>query len=253
MTAGPSTVQRLIRLLQRLPESAANSVRFRVPFLLPRWFKPPAQLRVAGKVISPRYINGEDSSADFIDCILVNAYGLGQKLGEVRSVIDVGANLGFFALAARDFYPEATIHAYEPNPRVLPYLRANTSEFDVSIFAEAVGAEDGFVKILDEGPSGEARTRSSGPDGAVRQVSIATAIQRMGGAVDLLKLDCEGAEWELLADTRGLNGVRHIRMEYHLSKGRRYEQALDLLGGAGFHVVHAGPQNGENGIIWASR
>ena len=175
MTTGPSIARRLVRLVQRLPESTANSFRFRVPFFLPRWFSVPPEVRVSGKAVKLHFPAGEYAESDFIECFLLNAYGLGHKLGNVRSILDVGANVGFFALAAREYYPDTTIHAYEPNPRVVPLLRANTEGFNVSIYPEAIGSEECFVTVLDEGPSDEARTRRSAEsNGAVRQISASS-------------------------------------------------------------------------------
>jgi hypothetical protein len=34
--------------------------------------------------------------------------------------------------------------------------------------------------------------------GEIRMISIRSAIELLGGAVDLLKLDCEGGEWNIL-------------------------------------------------------
>jgi len=251
MTTSLSTMRRLVRFFHRLPEATANSVRFRVPYLLPRWFKVPERLRVAGRPISIQYLHNENAEADFIDCFLLNAYGLGRDLGDVRSIIDVGANVGFFSLAARDYYPDAIIHAYEPNPRVLPHLRANSAAFRVSVFPEAVGEKEGLVNILDEGPSGEARTRPSGAKDAVRQVSIGTAIERIGGAVDLLKLDCEGAEWDILNASGCWNAVRHLRVEVHCFNGETIDEAKAALERIGFVATLVDIRSEEMAIIWA--
>lgn len=254
MTTGPSIARRLVRLVQRLPESTANSFRFRVPFFLPRWFSVPPEVRVSGKAVKLHFPAGEYAESDFIECFLLNAYGLGHKLGNVRSILDVGANVGFFALAAREYYPDTTIHAYEPNPRVVPLLRANTEGFNVSIYPEAIGSEECFVTVLDEGPSDEARTRRSAEsNGAVRQISLATAIERMGGSVDLLKLDCEGAEWEILTLEGCWHGIRSIRAEIHFFNGETLDHAEAALKRAGFEILLAEMKNEEMATIWAKR
>ena len=105
MTPFASILRRLYWFILQLPEILANGIRFRVFFILPRWFKMPGSVRVAGRQVRLRYPREEGVEADFISCFLRNAYGLGHKMGEVRTIVDVGANLGFFALAARDYYP----------------------------------------------------------------------------------------------------------------------------------------------------
>ena len=55
---------------------------------------------------------------------------------------------------------------------------------------------------------------------AIPQFSIADAIARMGGKTDILKLDCEGTEWEILKDIASLKKVKAITLEYHLEDNR---------------------------------
>ena len=254
METALSFLRRIWKVLMLLPQTAANSARFGVFFILPRWFRMPKRVRVAKRSIDLVFPDEDGVEAAFIECFLRNAYGLGRRAGAVLTIVDVGANVGFFSLAARDFYPGATIHAYEPNPRILPFLRANVAELDVHVHFEAVGGRDGFVTMIDVGPSDQARTRASeGGVGAVRQAGIATVVDRVGGAVDLLKLDCEGAEWEILTPNDCWKAVRNIRLEYHLSDGQTVEQARKALAGIGFKVIRLREHSAEAGVIWAVR
>ncbi len=247
-------VRRFFRFLALLPETCANGLRFRVLFILPRWFKMPARVYVAKRYISLRFLDEEGIDSDFISCFLRNSYGLGHKLRDVRTILDIGANTGFFSLAAREYYPGATIHAYEPNPRILPYLRANTSGLDIHIYPEAVGNLSGYVTMIDPGASDQARTSFSGNSGGdIAQVSLEKAIERIGGSVDLLKLDCEGAEWEIFKLTNCWGSIRAIRLEYHLFNGETLEQVKEALIAKGFRVIYSGGYNEVGGVVWASR
>ena len=249
-----SIARRLVRLVQRLPESAANSVRFRVPFLLPRWFRAPRRIRILRETKELRIPINESVESEFIECFLLNAYGLGNRLGEVHSILDIGANVGFFALAARARYPDAAIHAYEPNPRVLPCLDANSKGLNISVFPEAAGGEECFVTMIDEGPSDEARTRrAADSQGSIRQITLATAIDRIGGSVDLLKMDCEGAEWEILNSDGCWRAIRHIRMEIHFFNGETVDQARAAVERIGFKILQLDAKSDDMAIIWASR
>jgi len=245
-------MQRLVSFVETLPEVCANDVRFRVPFLLPRWFRMPRRVRVAGQWIRLHAPDEEGVEAELLTCMLRNVYGLGRGLGEVRTIVGVGANLGFFLLAARAYYPRARIHAYEPNPRILPMLRANTAAVDVTVFAEAVGGRAGMVTLKDDGPSNRARVVEGHADGhAVPQVTMETVMERMGGVADLLKLDCEGAEWEILRPGPWWKAVRNVRMEYHLFHGETVKQATDALEGLGFRVARVRQTGEKGGAIWA--
>jgi FkbM family methyltransferase len=251
MSKFSSDVRRFVRFLRLLPEASANALCFRVFFLLPRWFRMPTHIRVAGRSSPLHFPAHENAESDFIDCVLRNSYGLGCKLGNVRTIVDVGANVGFFSLAARQRYPNAVIHAYEPNPRVLPYFDANTDGLDIVLHPEAVGDWEGFVTILDEGPSDEARTRAG--EGSIRQVSLNTAIERIGGSIDLLKLDCEGAEWEILKLDGCWERVKNIRMEFHMFNGETVDQAHAAIARIGFKIIHLDEHNPEMGTMWSVR
>jgi FkbM family methyltransferase len=245
-------MQRLVSFVETLPEVCANDVRFRVPFLLPRWFRMPQRVWVAGQWVRLQTPDEESVAAELLTCMLRNVYGLGHGLGEVGTIVGVGANLGFFLLAARAHYPHALIHGYEPNPRILPMLRANTAMADVTVFAEAVGGRAGAAKLLDDGPSNQAHVVAESANGlTVPQVTLETVVRRMGGTVDLLKLDCEGAEWEILQPGPWWKAVRNVRMEYHLFHGETAEQATDALKGLGFRVTRARPSGKQGGAIWA--
>lgn len=242
--------RRVLASLARQAESSVNGLRFGFIFLRARWFKMPRKIWMAGRFISLRYPPEAGVQNDFFTCVIRNDYGLRHQLPEVRTILDIGANVGFFSIAARARYPHATIHAYEPNPRVLPFLRSNASGVGIEIYPEAVGAQNGFANILDAGESNQART-SIAEAGEIPQVSFDKAIERLGGSVDLLKMDCEGAEWDLFPLINAWKNVRNIRMEYHLFHGETVPQIMQTLQKLGFEVIHSNHDNGF-GMIWAS-
>ncbi|MEG4345499.1 hypothetical protein QUB70_19810 [Microcoleus sp. A003_D6] len=64
---------------------------------------------------------------------------------------------------------------------------------------EAVGDRDGKVVLDIREVSGKSRSTVS-ESGDIPMVSLKRAIERIGGSVDLAKVDCEGAEWLLFED-----------------------------------------------------
>jgi hypothetical protein len=77
------------------------------------------------------------------------------------------------------------------------------------------------------------------------------------GPVDLVKLDCEGAEYEILAalDADGFARVRRFALEYHAAAGRSAAQGAlaltALLEGHGYRVaVNPDP---ANPVLFAAR
>jgi FkbM family methyltransferase len=246
-----AATRRAFATCRRQAGFCANGIRFGFLFTRARSFKMPSEIRAAGKRIALSLPQDHGAGSDFFACFVRNDYGLRDGLGEVRTIIDIGANVGFFSIAARGRYPNATIHAYEPNPRALPYLRSNTGELGIEAFPEAVGSEEGFVSIVDEGETNQARTSTSS-DGRIPQVTLDTAIQRIGGNVDLLKLDCEGAEWDLFRLNDCWKQIRNVRMEYHLFHGETIQQVEQTLQRLGFAIKSLKPDQGF-GMVWASR
>jgi hypothetical protein len=70
--------------------------------------------------------------------------------------------------------------------------------------------------------------------------------------LDLLKLDCEGSEWDILpAAERVLPRIDQICMEFHCERGWTAGKLALWLRAHGFAVSHtAGPWNG---LLWARR
>ena len=253
-----SLLRRAVSLVETLPEVCRNDVRFGVPFVLPRWFRMPRRVRVAGRWIPIEFPDEEGVDAELLACMLRNVYGLGRGLGRkpdgVRTIVDVGANLGFFSLAAQGFYPHAEIHAYEPNARIVPMLRANAANLNIQVFAEALGGAASTVTLRDDGPSNRARVVPETTEGVpVSQVTLETAVERMGGAVELLKLNCEGAEWGILQPGPWWRAVKNLRMEYHLFGGETAEQAKEMVEALGFRVTRLRQTGDDGGILWAAR
>jgi FkbM family methyltransferase len=156
---------------------------------------------------------------------------------EVSKVIDVGANIGFFSILARHYFPEATIDAYEPSESVFPFLAKNLSGLDVNLFRAGVGRNAGCGDVV-EGETSLFNTIRFRDHGEIPIVSISQAVTRIGREVDLCKLDCEGAEWEILEDTAFLNQVRYLAIEYHPDPDghRDIEWLIGRLRGAGFSI-----------------
>jgi hypothetical protein len=49
------------------------------------------------------------------------------------------------------------------------------------------------------------------------------------GSVDLLKMDCEGAEWDIFKQREPWQKVRHLAMEYHLDLGNSQNATIETV------------------------
>ena len=122
-----------------------------------------------------------------------------------------------------------------PNPRIFPDAVTNVALVGATVFPAGVGSRTGLAVMHEMGDSRLAQTILS-DSGSIQIVSLRDAIGRMGGDLDLLKLDCEGAEWDIFQDAEPFRRVRLIRMEYHLTDGRSLDDLTRLCLEAG--ILH---------------
>lgn len=230
-----------------------RALKFRIPFYRRRGFHVPHSIKIASKKHIVSCPSEHGCRIDFISIFLNDAYFLERLVAFGRNsgpILDIGANIGWFSLAARASFPEAQIHAYEPNPRPAQYLLKNTCGLDRFVFyPEAVGGRRTTIDIVVET---ETNMGYSIPGTQYQQIDLAEAVERAGGHIQLLKLDCEGAEWEMFADRKVWGNIAAVTMEYHLRNGRKYGELVDRLGSLGYSILRHAPSIGC-GMILARR
>lgn len=188
----------------------------------------------------------------FLEIFLDDCYGIESVKPPVRTVLDIGANAGFFSIHARNVFPNALIHAYEPNPAMEKFLQHQSATGGFVYFLEAVGAVDGKVTLDADLDSTHVRTHAS-PSGEITQVALRSCIQRLGGTVDVLKLDCEGAEWDIFTDTAAWQNVRYAAIEYHLQHNQTRHLASESVTALGFRIRKHTTDGPSRGLLWAER
>jgi FkbM family methyltransferase len=190
---------------------------------------------------------------DFIAVFLEDAYGLSSCRSQVRAVLDIGGNMGFFSVAAKHYFPHAVVHSYEPNPRALKYAASQSQRCDFKLFSEAVGGHSGRVALdFSAGSDSNLGRTKEEATGSVSKIGLDEAIERIGGTVDLLKLDCEGAEWEMFREARCWESIRELRMEYHLFMGESHEDLVHALCAIGFRIhLHRFDKECHYGLVHA--
>lgn len=197
------------------------------------------RVRVQGRDVELHLPAGEGvrQQHEIMHLYLDDPYGLRLLPKVVKSVIDIGGNIGWFSILARHYFPEAVIHCYEPNPDLHELIRANTSPLGITLFPEGVMGTSGRASMKAEGDSLEGSVAIS-DSGQIPITSIAEAIARIGGSVDLLKMDCEGGEWSILEHRASLAKVKYLALEYHLHfpGGKRLLDLVAMLGEVGFHI-----------------
>jgi FkbM family methyltransferase len=155
----------------------------------------------------------------------------------VRTILDLGANIGMASVYFNRLFPSAEIACVEPSPQNLPILKdvLALNQIRCRVFDVAIGSEEGEIDLyLAPNPADNSSAPSSNHLEVVRvpQMSVPQVMQQMGwDRIDLLKLDVEGAEKFVLTENNSwLQNVRHIVGESHVGIGYSYSDLKRDLG-----------------------
>lgn len=216
----PAPFRRALRVL-RVVEFCLRKVRRPIPIILHYLRRTsPAEVRFRdGTVISL-----SSHPHDIVTVMVVFCFKDYGEPSRGSVVIDVGANIGAYTIFAACAGASA-VAAYEPNPEAHRTLLVNIAAnnlTNVTAYHAGVGASDGTGTIA-QASSPYNRMCTDGADGiAVAVHSISRVVSACGAArVGMLKLDCEGAEYEIVRAISApmASKIERIRMEYEPDQG----------------------------------
>jgi FkbM family methyltransferase len=169
-----------------------------------------------------------------------NRYRLARRYPRETLILDIGAHIGGFAIAAAE--RGARVWCFEPDPENFGLLMENTAAFRRRgrIRAEwaAVWRSDRRCGSLPFNPlhrleggwgvqtgAGTCCTETRRPDTVVVPAVPLDRVLREAGSVELMKLDCEFAEYPILLTSRHLRRVRRMAAEFHEVPGPLVSEA----------------------------
>ncbi len=180
---------------------------------------------------------------EFKEIFMENAYSIGLKKPIKKNpvIIDIGANVGFFSMFALSKYPACTVYSYEPinsNYRQLLKNKELNITKKIICFNKAVCGYNGVVKInfdnTDSFTTSASIVDNAGQcNGDFIDVPCLTLSEIFKEnhltQCDLLKIDCEGAEYDILFNTPEeiLNKIDQMALEIHA--GRNENENLQSL------------------------
>ncbi len=144
--------------------------------------------------------------------------GLNLKPGDV--VLDIGAHKGIVSCYLAKRYPGVDVHSFEPVRANYEALKKNKElngiDLEITPYHMGVTKDGRDIHIAaSEGNSGGGSMADEGE--LATSTTLENIINRSdNGRIALLKIDCEGAEYEILEGAGDLlKRVDHIRGEFH--------------------------------------
>jgi len=151
----------------------------------------------------------------------------------IRTILDIGANVGAFSVWARWMWPGATIEAYEPNTEAAMFCEANMTSGILHRLAVTTNPEP----VLHIAPDLGWASTTFDDMGRVEHVKVPAIHPRDLPPCDLLKVDVEGGEVEIFENYPHLGGCKVVFFEFHggppLGKKEDRERLSGLCEAAG--------------------
>lgn len=150
-------------------------------------------------------------------------------------IVDIGAYIGLSTLYFKRLFPQSTIMALEPHPEAFKLLSHNMAFNHISGVLpvnQAVWSNHGALTLYEDCSPDQWWSTSGIHEKAwdgtqtttpysVQTLTLTDVVNAFSEPIDLLKIDVEGAEWDILFKSMAVfDRLRTIVVEYHPEKGR---------------------------------
>ena len=147
-----------------------------------------------------------------------------EEVSKGDKVADIGAHIGSTTLIMRKAVgEEGKVLAYEPNPVNFEMLEETVEKNDldnVELFQYALSDSSGEISLKhNDWNTGASSIRGSERVSEVFDVEQREASEALGEDVDWMKIDIEGAEYEVIKDLEdSLESFKGLFLEFHPSR-----------------------------------
>ncbi len=161
------------------------------------------------------------------------------QIKNAKVIFDIGAHIGCFFVYAGVLNSNAKIFGFEPDERNFSLLKENLKVNRVEGVMKnvAIGGFTGDRKFFLSSDSHNHSLLGSGESVKVFVRSLDDVLDKFDH-VDLVKMDIEGAEFEIFDEINGdfLKKVGSFYIEYHEGEGRNADKIMEVLKRGGFKV-----------------
>lgn len=181
----------------------------------------------------------------YTEIFIDECYDLSFNDEKTLNIIDIGSNTGMFILRMKQCYPNSFITGYEPMPFVFKQLSDNlnnNSIQDCKVFQKGVGGKNRMEKLYIHPTNigGNSFFKDMTKNSSfieIEVIDIHEMLANLGDAdCDLIKLDCEGAEYEILKSLTPETAAKIKRIIYEPTPSIYNPSELnDYLASLGYH------------------
>ncbi len=173
-------------------------------------------------------------------------------------IVDVGAFIGDFVLYVSAFFPKAKIYALEPHPISFQLLRENIQLNhlnDVSSLQLAVGKQSGICTFRLEENANESSLDFSETNNTTFKTLVTTLPSLIRDQkikhIHLLKIDCEGCEYQLIKNFISDKKMDMVVLEYHQIQTHTPEELINFFVSNNYQILYQSENiNLNSGILW---
>lgn len=211
--------------------------------------------------------NRPAARAPLFEVLVYDSYRLSELVGRLSErkatlVLDVGAHVGTFSLALAERLPNLRACCYEPSSATVSYLRGNVERNGlasrISVNAVAVTSRSGKARLRALESADSCATIVGPEDGGelVEVVSFDSIVEEQDSRIDLVKLDCEGSEYDIVEGStpETFERIDQVVLEYHPRPGG-FDLLKQRLGSFGIELVAHQPSTVTPGLgtAWFAR
>jgi FkbM family methyltransferase len=209
---------------------------------------------------------GTSDTRVVLENIIWDIYCYDHPLASDRpiTIIDIGGHIGTFSIPMAKKYPNSNIYVFEPFKENFDILSKNISQNGLEHIhpeMKAISGKKGTVSlnVSSTNTGGHSILYETVNSIPVETITLADVFEsNQIGNCDLLKMDCEGAEYEIFftLPDKYFERISLIVMEYHNTLEKTYADLRKLLEMKGFIVEARGKPTTEPykiGVLSAKR
>jgi FkbM family methyltransferase len=165
------------------------------------------------------------------------------NLSDTAIIINVGAHIGTFDIYCKCVYPKSLLYSFEPNPENFKILKKNIVANhikEIFLIKNALSDSTGICKLYFQKMNPNEGNIFIGNNYVeIRKTNLDTFSKKYKiRTIDLLKLDCEGAEFDILNNIPNNLLIKNMAIEYHSFRHKQPLKRIQKILGKNYELVY---------------